>query len=172
VYSGIQDFYLSFLYFTLHCANNYVLHGGAHELGFKEFHFFYSTHLPFFLKKKGKNNQNHRTLIDFVVNSRDEFVFPEGRTKAEVRIQFDKLKTRILAFWTTHVKPLSDFIHCAPPNPPNPIYSAFFCPPSSTITLLQGCAALPLTVESFGNYFTQGGTGEYFSILFIIITNH
>jgi hypothetical protein len=156
----------------LHCANNSVQHGGAHELGFKEFHFFYSTHLPFFLKKTGNNPQNHRTLIDFVVNSQDEFVFTEVRTKAEVRTQFDKLKTRILSFWTNHFKPLSDFIHCVPPNQPDSVYSAFFCLPLATIALIRGCANLPLTVESFGNYFTRGGMGEYFSILFIIITNH
>jgi hypothetical protein len=158
VYSGIQDFYLSFLYFTLHCANNLVLHGGAHALGFKEFHFFYSTHLPFFLRTTGNNPQNHITLIDFVVASKDEFVFPEVGTKDKVKIQFDRLKNGILKFWTDHVKPLSDFIH----NIPSDAHSAFFCPPLTTIALIQGCSSLPLTVESFGNFFNVGGRGEYF----------
>lgn len=153
VYSGIQDFYLSFLFFALHCAN-----GRSNvpvvdtPLDFDAFHFFYSTHLPFFLIKGGVNGRNIVSLSECILQG-IQFIRPEYTDKEGIRRQFDSLKGAVLSFWNRHFKPLSDFIHGGHDS----MYSAYFCSPERAMLLRNGNEddGKKLDVETFSHYFTN-----------------
>ncbi len=131
VYGGIQDFYLSLLFFLLHCANGYTQEG-RFTLTFEVFHFFYSSHLPFFLAKNHQNPGNGRSLSEIILKTVDNSSEiqlgnkdNDHFNKVEIKALFNQLKDSVLRFWNESFKPLSDFIHER--ENPGGEYAGFFC---------------------------------------------
>ena len=127
LYNGIKDFYMSLLFFILHCANGKSDSG----LSFEAFHFFYSSHLPFYLMDKPENLTKCHSLSELVMKdlkfNRDSF------DKSTVQGDFDKLKRRLSDFWKSHYKPLSDLIHTGWTDQCD--YISFFVSPSKAMEL-------------------------------------
>ena len=168
VYSGIQDFYLSFLFFSLHCANgSSVVRGAETPLDFDAFHFFYSTHLPFFLINERRNPGKHISLSEYILKG-IKFTQPEETDKAGVRGQFDLLKKAVLKFWNDDFKPLSDFIHGKGSTRVDSVHAKYFSSPESAMELRKRGSddAKPLDVETFSHYFTKD-PGYWFHFKYI-----
>ena len=163
VYEGIQDFYLSFILFSLHCANGRFLISGSH-MQFSTFHFFYSSHLPFFLMGGAGNPHSLNSLSGLILEG---CRFNFQRNKGDVRRQFDQIKQKIKLFWMSHVKPLSDFLHGRADVGQ---YANFFCTPVSATSMTEQSTRIPLDVESFSRYFT-GGPGYWFHFKTITMRN-
>jgi hypothetical protein len=153
VYSGIQDFYLSLLFYVLHCANGYQPAG----LAFETFHFFYSSHLPFFIMKQtgGTRRSLSELIMEEEVTTRTRIVTFDTYDKAMVRIDFNELKAGVLQFWTDSFKPLSDFLHGRDFREKD-LYSNFFCNPAYATQLMERreTTDVKLDIQTFNSYFT------------------
>ena len=156
VYDGVKDFYLSLLFFVMHCANGRATHEFTSPLRFDVFHFFYSSHLPFFLSSQGKNRKHHRSLSHFIFEeSYASFTFKTGKgTKREIADQFSTLKKNVLDFWNNHFVHLSNFIHGVDTDEQSP-YTLFFCNQVSATEISDACKDLELDIQSFRTYFTS-----------------
>jgi hypothetical protein len=163
VYQGIQDFYLSFIFFSLHCANGSTLFGG-NRMQFYTFHFFYSSHLPFFLMDGAGNPHFLNSLSSLVLK---DCTFNFQKDIGVVRSQFDQLKLKVKQFWVSHVKPLSDFIHG---RQMSFRHSHFFSSPQNAMLMSESGERIPLNVESFSRFFT-GGPGYWFHFKRITMCN-
>jgi hypothetical protein len=153
VYTGIKDFYMSLLFYILHCANGFSTTSSGVPLSFEAFHFFYSSHMPFYLMDKEGNNGKLHSLSELVLNgvefSSNEF------NRGTVTADFDSLKRRMIEFWNNHYKPLSDSIHgqWLVPN----THSTFFIPPSKAMEFSLSCQnsrTMTLNVQTFNDYFS------------------
>ena len=152
VYTGIKDFYMSLFFFVMHCANGFTttLHG---DFTFEAFHFFYSSHMPFYLMdKEGGNPAKCHSLSELILTgvqfSSDDF------NRQTVSGDFDNLKKRMVYFWSVHFKPLSNFIHGRRGDGP---YSLFFVHPSKAMEYTTKCQRsneMGLNVQTFNDYFT------------------
>ena len=153
VYTGIKDFYMSLIFFILHCANGYSLTSRDTPLNFEAFHFFYSSHMPFYLMDKGWNEGRLHSLSELVLNG---VVFSSNEfNRKTVSDDFNSLKMRIIEFWNNHYKTLSDCIHSrwVVPN----AYETFFVPPSKAMeffTTCQNSREMALNVQTFNDYFS------------------
>ena len=134
-------------------------------ISFEVFHFFYTSHLPFFLMTKGHNRRNCHGLSDLILGTLDlklSTVF----TIDDVRTQFKSMSTKILDFWSKYVKPLSDFLHDTGAYKDE--YAKYFCNPINAINFSTVCleSGKPLNVQTFRNYFTQS-PGYWFHFKYI-----
>ena len=148
IYGGIKDFYLSLLFFAMYGANGYQIYGGC-ALKFEVFHFFYASHLPFFINSEKKDSGfKHRSLYDAVMGD-EKLKFSKERV--EIRRQFKSLKDHILQFWNEHFHPLCDFII----GNKTPKYQSFFCDPGSAVEMSVNCVGKNLNIQTFKDYFTS-----------------
>jgi hypothetical protein len=160
IYSGIQDFYLSLLFYCMHCARfsartNQV--SGA--VKFEIFNFYYSSHLPFFMISMGVDKG--RNLSECVFGKDvSKFEFAPGITSAVVRTQFTYMKEKVLAFWREHFQHLSDFI-INPEDLSAGDYRAYFCKPDKAVSIRDGCIGRELSIKGFREYFA-GRPGYWF----------
>lgn len=151
LFDGVQDFYLSLLFFVMHNANGKI-RDGSPPLRFEAFHFFYSSHLPFFLSSQGENPQHHRSLSHMILGD-TKFIFPGGINKREVTAQFMMLKTKVRDFWSLHFCRLSNFIYDE--GREETPHKYFFCSPRSAAAMSDACSRIDLDVQSFKDYFTS-----------------
>ena len=170
VYTGIKDFYMSLLFFILHCANGYSTTTQGRPLSFEAFHFFYSSHMPFYLMDKGGNEGKLHSLSELVLNG---VVFSSNEfNRRTVGADFDSLKGRIIEFWNKYYRPLSDHIHSG--WLVSNMYTSFFVPPSKamefTLTCQNSGATMTLDVQTFNNYFSTS-PGYWFHFKNITMAN-
>lgn len=150
LFSGVQDFYLSVLFFVMHSANGKMPRNEP-PLQFETFHFFYSSHIPFFLINKNQNPEHHRSLSKLILTG-TKFRFSIGMTMDDVRTQFVQLKQKVLDFWDSHFKHLSDYIFSE--HRTSLPHNIFFCEPTKAAALSRECEKAELNVQSFKEFFT------------------
>jgi hypothetical protein len=161
VYSGVQDFYLSLLFFCVHCSR---LSDRAKKIPFEAFHFFYASHFPFFLISK--HLATGRSLSECVFgDDTSRFKFSSLTALEAVRRQFQDMRERVLRFWNTHFKCLSNFI-LDPDAVGAADYRAFFCHPGTVMAFGDQCVGRPLSIQSFRDYF-RGKPGYWFHFKYI-----
>lgn len=145
LYEGVQNFYLSLLYFVMHSAN------GENNISFEVFNFFYSSHFPFFLRSQHRNPDNFKSLSQLILKG-TEFKFKDNSMDiSAVRTQFSALKEKILTFWKNDFHHLSDFIHQKDGNDPE--YLGFFCKPTQAASMSENCKSNELEIQSFKDFF-------------------
>jgi hypothetical protein len=151
LYEGIQDFYLSLLFFVMHSSNGKE-RSGEFPLRFDVFHFFYASHLPFFL-----NSQNpytgHQKSISRIILKDLKMKFNLRTSITDIRNQFTALKEAVKRFWDTHFRHFSDFLwgKGAKGNP----YADFFCIPAKAMRMSEDCKDFDMDIQTFKDFFTS-----------------
>lgn len=149
VYEGIQNFYLSLLFFAMHSTRGVMLPLNS-PIRFNVFHFFYSSHLPFFLISRGIKNANQRSLSACALD-KQVLTFSNGVNITIMRAQFTSLKASVMKFWNECFEPLSDFLLGINTEP---VYEMFFCDLNAATRMSDQAIRRELTVQSFKDFFT------------------
>ncbi len=150
VYDGIQSFYLSLLFFAMHCTRG-VMRPLNDTMRFNVFHFFYSSHLPFFLISKGNKAPRQRSLSACILD-KTVLTFADGMNIDKMRNQFSVLKESVMKFWNECFEPLSDFLLGR--QVADPAYGLFFCNLDTATQISDDGVLRQTTVQSFKDYFT------------------
>ena len=159
LYHGVQNFYLTWVFYLLHCAN-----GASLLMNFEAFNFFYASHLPFFRLNPEANATNPHSLSSMVIRGQQEsrpmnFLESPDFTKDRIKEEFEAVKQGVLNFWREHFRPLSDFIH-GKGFAESGTYAAFFCNPvHAQRFVVDGKTkdhARHLGVSTFSHFFSTG----------------
>ena len=180
IYYGVMDFYASLWFYAMHCL--YLLKGGAafsaesvkNETGtfasaitmhagagsvvleFEEFHFYYTSVLPIFLRKQAAAPLAPRTLEDSQLNL-STTLFGENwsvQTRDDVVNRLNEIYTGMFAMWDAHVVNISMGIHQN--FQAAGIYRDFFAKPSDIVRMREARKNLPVEVNSFAGNMGSG----------------
>jgi hypothetical protein len=149
VYEGIQNFYLSLLFFAMHSTRGAILPLNK-PIRFNVFHFFYSSHLPFFLISRGRKDAEQRSLSACVLD-KQVLTYDNGMDINIMRTQFSSLKTSVMKFWNECFEPLSNFLLGLDADPE---YGMFFCELNAATGMSDQGLDKELSVQSFKDFFT------------------
>jgi hypothetical protein len=118
LYVGVMDFYMSVWFYALHCLG--FVEGSRHPVSFMEFHYFYCSLMPQFLKSVGAwagdpMNLSLTTMhTDDLSNYRDAWKFPNRDRATDLETmqrQAGDIMNDMKRMWTNHIQRLSDQIN-------------------------------------------------------------